>query len=255
MKTRIIPTLISNLLTPQKGENTMTAYEGYANSPRKIALTAGIFYLLTFVSIPTLSLYTGIHDPNYILGSGPDTKVFIGVILELIVALTGIGSAVALYPLLKKQNGSVALGLVGARVLEAATIFTGAAFLLTVVTLRQSGVGADGLVTAKALVTLYDRIFLVGQSLIPAVDDLLLGYLLYKSRLVPRTLSIIGLVGVPVLVIGFISVLLGLIGRFDPLAVLTAVPVALFEFSLGIWLVTKGFDTTAPLLRAAETNN
>ncbi len=223
----------------------MTTNQRFANSPRKIAMTAGIFYLLTFVSIPTLSLYSSIHDPNYILGSGPDTNVFIGVLLELIVALTGIGSAVALYPMLKKQNGSVALGLVGARVLEAGTIFTGVAFLLSAVTLRQSGAGADALVTGQALVTLYDRIFSVGQALIPAVDDLLLGYLLYKSRLVPRALSVIGLVGAPILVIGFISVLLGLIGRLDPLAVLTAVPVAVFEFSLGIYLVVKGFKPSS----------
>lgn len=223
----------------------MTTNQRFANSPRKIAMTAGIFYLLTFVSIPTLSLYSSIHDPNYILGSGPDTNIFIGVLLELIVALTGIGSAVALYPMLKKQNGSVALGLVGARVLEAGTIFAGVAFLLSAVTLRQSGAGADALVTGQALVTLYDRIFSVGQALIPAVDDLLLGYLLYKSRLVPRALSVIGLVGAPILVIGFISVLLGLIGRLDPLAVLTAVPVAVFEFSLGIYLVVKGFKPSS----------
>jgi hypothetical protein len=233
----------------------MTTYERIATSPRKIALTAGIFYLLTFVSIPTLSLYSSIHDPNYILGPGPDTNVFIGVILELIVALTGIGTAVALYPLLKKQNGSVALGLVGSRVLEAGTIFVGAAFLLSIVTLRQSGVGADAMVTGKAMVTLYDRIFMVGQGLIPAMNDLLLGYLLYKSRLVPRTLALIGIVGAPILVVGFIAVLLGLIGRLDSLAAITAVPVAIFEFSLGIWLVVKGFDTPTPLLMATETNN
>jgi len=225
------------------------------DSPRKIALTAGIFYLLTFVSIPTLSLYIPVHDPNYILGAGPDTNVFIGVLLELIVALTGIGSAVALYPLLKKQNASVALGLVGARVLEAATIFTGAAFLLAVVTLRQSGVGADGLVTAKALVTLYDRMFLVGQSLIPAVDDLLLGYLLYKSRLVPRTLALIGLAGVPMLVAGHLSVLFGIVGQRDPSTFVFAILVAVFEFSLGVLLVVKGFNKSAPLIADYKTNS
>ncbi len=233
----------------------MITNKGFANSPRKIAMTAGIFYLLTFVSIPTLSLYSSIHDANYIIVPGPDTDVFIGVILELIVALTGIGTAVAFYPLLKKQNGSVALGLVGSRVLEAGTIFVGAAFLLSVVTLRQSGAGADSLATGRAFVTLYDRIFLVGQGLIPAVNDLLLGYLLYKSRLVPRLLSIIGMVGAPILLIGFFSVLLGLVGRLDPLAGLTAVPVALFEFSLGVWLVVKGFSPSAPLFMTSKINN
>jgi hypothetical protein len=224
------------------------------DSPRKMAMTAGIFYILTFVSIPTLSLYNTVRDPNFIIGTGPDTNIFTGVILELIVALTGIGSAVALYPILKRQNGSVALGLVGARVLEAATIFTGAAFLLSIVTLRQSGIGADGIIVSKALVTLYDRIFMVGQSLIPAVDDLLLGYLLYKSGLVPKTIAIIGMIGAPILVSGNISVMFDLIGQRDPTTFLFAIPVALFEFSLGVLLVVKGFNTSAPLIKDFRSN-
>jgi hypothetical protein len=227
----------------------------FNDSPRKIALTAGIFYILTFVSIPTLSLYIPVHDPNYIIGNGPDTKVFIGVILELIVALTGIGTAVSLYPLLKKQNASVALGLVGARVLEAATIFTGTAFLLAIVTLRQSGVGTEGIVIGKALAALYDRIFLVGQNLMPAVCDLLLGYLLYKSRLVPRTLALIGIAGAPVLVAGHLSILFGIVGQRDPATFVFAILVAVFEFSLGILLVVKGFNKSAPLIADYKNNN
>ena len=223
------------------------------NSTRRTALVAGVFYLLTFVSIPTLALYGSIHDPNYILGPGPDTAVIIGGILEIIVALAGIGTAVALYPVLKKQNEGVALGLVGSRVLEAGTIFAGVAFLLSVVTLRQAGAGADALVTGHALVALYDRIFLIGQSFMPAVNDLLLGFLLYKSRLVPRVLSLIGLVGAVLLVAGDVAVLFGLIGQHDPSTALAAIPVALFEFSLGVWLIAKGFNTSATneLLSAA----
>src|ERR671937_1662786 len=137
---------------------------------RKTALVAGALYLLTFVSIPTLGLYVPVHDPNYILGPGPDTGVFFGGILEVIVALAGIGTAVALYPVLKRQNEGVALGFVGSRVLEAATIFAGVACLLSIVTLRQAGAGAGALVTGQALVALYDRTFLVGQSLMPAVN-------------------------------------------------------------------------------------
>lgn len=211
---------------------------------RRVSLTAGILYLLTFVSVPTLSLYRPIHDVNYIIGAGPDTGVFIGIILEIIVALAGIGTAVVLFPVLKRQNEGVALGLVGARVLEASTIFAGTAFLLTLVTLRQSGVGAEALTTGHTLVTLYDRIFLVGQSFMPAVDDALLGYLLYKSRLVPRRLSLIGLIGAPVLVLGDLTVLFGILGQRDPLTGSFAVPVALFEFVLGLWLVVKGFNSS-----------
>jgi hypothetical protein len=169
------------------------------------------------------------------------------------VALSGIGTAVALYPVLKKQNEGLSLGLVCSRVLEAGTMFAGVAFLLSVVTLRQAGAGADALVIGRALVALYDRIFLVGQSFMPAVNDLLLGFLLYRSRLVPRALSLIGLVGGFVLVAGDAAVLFGLIEQHAPSTALAAIPVAVFEFALGVWLVAKGFNTSAAnkLLSAA----
>ena len=214
-------------------------------SHRKISLTAGLLYLLTFVSIPTLALYGQVKGANYILGAGPDTAAIIGGILEVIVALAGIGTAVVLFTVLKKQNEGAALGLVASRILEAAAIFVGVAFLLSVVSLRQGGAGADALVTSNTLASLYNRIFLLSQSFLPAVNDLLLGFLLYKSRLVPRALSLIGIVGGPVLIAGFIAVMFGLIGRLDPLAGLSALPVFLFELSLGIWLTVKGFNRSA----------
>ena len=215
---------------------------------RKTALVAGVLYLLTFVSIPTLSLYDQVrHNPQYILGPGPDTAVLFGGILEIIVALAGIGTAVALYPVLKKQNEGVALGLVGSRVLEASTIFAGVAFLLTIVSLRQNGAGADTLVTGQALVTMYDRIFLIGQSFMPAVNDLLLGFLLYQSRLVPRVLPLLGLIGVPLLLAGDIGTLLNFWGPVSSVSALLALPVALFEFSLGVYLTVKGFNPS-PIL-------
>src|SRR5437773_6553206 len=119
------------------------------NLRRKNSLVAGAFYLLTFISIPTLALYAGLHDPNFIIGPGPDTAVLFGGILEIIVALAGIGTAVALYPVLKRQNEGVALGFVGSRVLEGAGILAGVACLLTIVSLRQAGAGADALVIGQ----------------------------------------------------------------------------------------------------------
>ena len=112
---------------------------------RKTALVAGVLYLLTFVSIPSpFFLYDQArNNPEYILGPGPDTPVFLGGILEIIVALAGIGTAVALYPVLKRQNEGAALGLVGSRVLEAAGILAGVACLLTIVSLRQTGSGPE----------------------------------------------------------------------------------------------------------------
>jgi hypothetical protein len=201
--------------------------------------------VLTFVSIPTLALYRPVKGTDYILRSGSSTSAVVGGILEITVALAGIATAVVLFPILKKQNETFALGLVAARILESATIFVGVAFLLSIVTLKQNGAGAGALVTSHALVDLYNRIFLLGQSFMPAVCDLLLGFMLYKSRLVPRRLSVIGIVGAPLLVVGYVAVLFNGIDQHGGLAGLSALPVAVFEFSLGVWLIVKGFDPGA----------
>jgi hypothetical protein len=161
-----------------------------ASSQRRISLAAGIAYVLTFVSIPSIALYSSAKGANYVLSPGSNTAAIVGGILEIIVALAGIATAVILFPILKKQNETFALGLVAARILESATIFVGVAFILSIVTLRLNGAGAEGLGVSHALVALYNRIFLLGQSFMPAVCDLLLGYMLYKSRLVPRGLSL-----------------------------------------------------------------
>jgi len=215
-------------------------------SSRKTSLAGGILYLLTFVSIPIGWLYSSIlNNPNYIVGSGTDTAVIIGGILEIIVALACIGTAVALYPVLKRQNEGVALGFLGSRVLEASTIFADVVCLLAIVTLRRAGVGADALVTGKALVALYG-LFRLGQNLMPAINDLLLGSLLYQSRLVPQVLPLLGIIGAPLLIANTIVLMFGITS--GPLFVLTGIgvlPIALFEFSLGVRLVAKGFNPSA----------
>jgi hypothetical protein len=133
----------------------------------------------------------------------------------------------------------LALGFVSARVLEAALIFAGVASLLTVLSLRS--LGGQATVMSHGLVMLYDRLFLISQSFIPAVNGLLLGTLLYQSRLVPRILPIIGIIGAFTLTAGDVAVLFGLFDQRSPLSGLSAVPIALWEFSLGIYLTVKGF--------------
>jgi hypothetical protein len=224
--------------------DSRTTERATISSLRKTSLVAGILYVLTFVSIPTLFIYSQVKGANYIVGSGPDTPAIIGGMLEIIIALAGIGTAVVMYPVLRKQNESAAMGLVAARILESGTIFVGVAFILSIVTLRQTGAGADSLATSQGLVILYNRIFLLGQSFMPAICDLLLGFMLYHSRLVPRGLSLIGIFGGPVLLIGYFSIQFGLIGQYDPLTPLFAIPVALFEFSLGLYLIFKGFRSS-----------
>src|SRR5947207_1677416 len=216
---------------------------------RKTALVAGALYLATFVSIPTLALYGPVHDRNYIAGTGPDTGVIWGGVLELIVAFACIGTAVVLYPVVKRQNQAVALGFVAARVLEAATIIAGVVSLLSVVTLRQAGVGPDAVVTGQALVALYDRTFPLGQSLIPAANARLLGSRLYRSRLVPRILPLLGFVGAPLLLAATTATMFGVVDRVSPLTGIAALPIALWEFSLGVWLVVKGFRPAPAMSR------
>ena len=221
---------------------------------RKTALAAGVLYLLTFVSIPILFLYNQVrNNPTYILGPGPDNAVLFGAILEIIVALAGIGTAVVLFPVLKRQNEAAALGLVGSRVLEAAGILAGVACLLAILSLRQAGAGPGALVTGQTLAILYGRIFLLSQSLMPIVNDLLLGFLLYQSRVVPRALSLLALVGAPVLLIGTIGTLFNLWGGVSSVSALLALPVAIFEFSLGIYLTVKGFKPS-PIISAIASS-
>jgi hypothetical protein len=233
------------------------------DSMRKHALVAGLFYLLTFVSIPTLAIYGPLKsDPAWILGSGPDSGILLGTVLELIVALAGIGTAIALYPVVKRQNEGFALGLVASRTVEAGMIFVGVVSLVSLVTLRQdlgaAAVGADAsalVITGASHVATYNWAFTDGQSLMPGINALLLGYLMYRSRLVPRVLPVLGLIGAPLLITATIATQFGLLEQYSTLGGLVALPIALWEFSLGLWLTFKGFKSSAPIMMAAAAQS
>jgi len=228
--------------------------EEEVNNTRKISLAADILYLITFVSIPTLALYGSVRGPNYIVGPGPDTSVILGAFLEMVVALAGIGTAVTLYPVVKRQGEARALGFVGSRVLEAATIYVGIVSLMSVVTLRQAGAGAGALATGQGLVAQYYWAFFFAQSVIPAVNAVLLGSLLYQSRLVPRVLPVLGFIGAALLVAAWTATLFGLLGPVTPASALAAIPIALWEFSLGVYLVVKGFKPSPITAGIAATS-
>jgi len=231
------------------------------DSTRKTALVAGVFYLITFISIPTLALYGHMKtNPDFILGSGSDTAVLWGCVLEVIVALAGIGTAVTLYPVVKRQHEGAALGFVATRVLEAAMIFTGVVSLVSLVSLRHdlgtaAGANAASLVTAGAShVATYKATFLLGQTLMPCLNALLLGSLMYKSRLVPRIIPTIGLIGAPLLITATFATLLGHNGPTSLWSGLATLPVAAWELSLGVWLVVKGFKPSALTALSLSSN-
>ncbi|MGH3439680.1 MAG: DUF4386 domain-containing protein [Sciscionella sp.] len=219
---------------------------------RRISLTAGVLYLLTFVSIPTLALYQPVKDHvgTFVLGAGSDTGILWGALSEVVVGIAGIGTAVVLYPVAKRVSQTAALGFVTARVLEAALIFVGVVSLLSIITLRNDVAGttsadpASLVTTGHGLVAVYNSAFLLSQSLMPVACDLLLGYVLYRSGLVPRVLPIVAFVGAPLLLASDTAVFFGAYTNVSLLAGLAALPVAAFELSLGVWLVVKGFRPT-----------
>jgi hypothetical protein len=217
------------------------------DSTRRTALIAGVFYIITFVSIPTLFLYSPIKKTDYLTSVGADTGVLWACFLEVVVALAGIGTAVTLFPVVKRQNEGMALGFVASRTLEAAMIFTGVASILSLVTLRQdlgsaSGANAAALtaIGASHLAT-YNWAFTLGQSLMPGLNAILLGTLLYRSGLVPRVLPALGLLGAPVHITAVGLTMFGVIDRIGLVAGIAVIPVAAWELSLGIYLVVKGF--------------
>ena len=219
---------------------------------RRTARAAGILYLLTFVSIPTLALYNPVRDnADFVLGVGSDTGVLVAAFSEVVVALAGIGTAVVLYRVAKRQSQTAALGFVAARVLEAALIFVGVVSVLSILTLRHDVAGTAGadpaslVTTGRTLVATYDWAFLLSQSLMPVFNALCLGYVLYRSGLVPRILPTMGLIGVPLLFASDIAIFFGVYDRSAPAALLAALPIAAWELSLGVYLTVKGFKPAA----------
>jgi hypothetical protein len=233
-------------------------------SLRKTALVAGAFYLITFIAgIPPAAFLLGpvLDDPNYVVSAGADTQVLFGVFLDLVNALACIGTAVALFSVVKRQHEGFALGFVTTRIFEAAIIAIGVVSLLAVVTLRQAGAAggdAASLVTAgRALVAVRDEAHLLGPGVIPGLNALLLGYLMYRSRLVPRVIPAMGLIGAPLFLVAASASVLGFNEQVSVLSGIGLIPIALWELSLGLWLTFKGFDPSAPILAspAAESGS
>jgi Domain of unknown function (DUF4386) len=228
------------------------------DSNRKIALIAGVLFLVTFVAgiPPALVLYTPLlDDPRYIVGAGADDRVLLGGLLEMILIIANIGTAVVLFPILKRQNEGVALGYVTARIVESTFIAVGILSLLAVVTLRQdlagtSGPDAGSLVTVgRSLVAINEWTLLLGPGIVVGIGNgLLLGYLMYRSGLVPRPMAVLGLVGGPLVTASGIAALFGLYEQVSAPSLIAAIPEIIWELSLGLWLTFKGFRPS-PILR------
>jgi hypothetical protein len=222
------------------------------SSHRKIALVTGILFVITYItSIPPFVYHyvPVVDDPRYIVGAGADNRVLTGAFLELILIIANIGTAVVLFPILKRQNEILALGYVTARVVECVFIAVGILSVLTVVTLRQEAAGADAaslVAVGESLVALHDWTFLIGPGFFVGVGNgLMLGYLMYKSALVPRGMAMLGLIGGPLIIASGTAILFGVIEAGSVWQAISTIPEFLWELSLGIWLTVRGFNPSA----------
>ena len=220
---------------------------------RKVALAGGIAYLITFAaSIPQLKLFADVVDDptGYISGPRSNTALLWGSWLEVITAIACVGTAVALYPVTRRVSRTAAIGFVTSRVVEATLILVGVMSLLSVVTLQDQFAGATGAqaealgVTGEALVAMRQWTFLLGPGLIAGINALFLGTALYRGRLVPRIIPTIGLVGAPIILLSATATIFGGWAQTSSVGALCALPIAVWEFSLGVWLVVKGFTST-----------
>lgn len=216
---------------------------------RRISLAGGLLYLLTFAaSFPQLALFSRLIDHRGdVRGAGSATPILLGSWLEVITAFAGVGTALALYPVTKRVSQTAALGFVTSRVIEGAMIIVGVVSLLSVVSLRADYAGATGstgdalAVTGNALVTMRQWTFLLGPGVMAGVNALFLASIMYRSRLVPRAIPTLGLIGAPLILLSSSVTLFGGWDQVSSAGALLALPIAVWEFSLGVWLTVKGF--------------
>ena len=226
----------------------------------ELALAGGVLYLMTFIfSIPAVFLLDPVlTDPAYIVGPGADSQVLLGTLFDLITALACIGTAVALYPVIKRQSEAASIGFLATRGFEGAVIVIGVVSLMAVVMLRQAraaaGTDASALVAVgQGLVAVRDQTFLIGPGVMPGLNALLLGYALYRSRLVPRAIPAMGLIGAPLFLVAAAASILDLNQQASVVSGIVVIPIFFWELSLGLWLTFKGFRPEAVAALASDS--
>jgi hypothetical protein len=220
---------------------------------QKRARVFGVLYLVTFItSIPALALYQPVLDDPvaYIVGAGQDSQISLGVLLELLLIIANIGTAVVIYPIVRRQSEELALGYVTARVLECTFILVGIVAILGIVTLQHEVAGAAEGTLAYTLAAIKDWTFLLGPGWVVGWGNgLILGYLMYSSGLVPRKMAIVGLVGGSLIIVSGTLVLFDVAQAGGTLQALATIPEFAWELFLGVYCTVKGFRPESPILQ------
>ena len=218
------------------------------SAEQRTARIMGAWFLGTFIAIPAFFFYDPIlNHANYVVGSGDDIRVAVGALLEILLAIAGIATAVVIFPILKRVNESVALGYIASRTVESILILVGVVSLMAIVALRQDlrdAANNSGALTdvASGLLAVHDQTALLGPQFCAGLGNgILLGYLMWRSRLLPRPMVMIGLIGGPLALLAGIGVLFGAWDTTSGLPVALTAPEAIWEFSLSIWLLVRGF--------------
>ena len=226
---------------------------------RRIARIAGWLMASTFVtSIGALILYDPVlNDTNYILGGGHDGRVSLGALLEVFLMIGNVGTAVVMYPILRRYSETLSLSYVASRTIEATIIGVGAISLLSIVTLGDdlaASIGPDGTASldtaGRTLVAIHDWTFLLGPGFCVGVNGILLGWMMYRTGLMPPRLAILGVIGGPLIFASAIAVLFGAYEQ-DGLHALFSIPEGAFEAAFAIYLIVKGFRPS-PILEEAR---
>jgi hypothetical protein len=223
------------------------------SAQRRISLWFGVLYLITFAtSISALLLFQPVLDDpqGYIAGDGADNRIYLGVLLELILIIANIGTAIVIVPIVKRQHEIMAISYVAARIMECAFILVGIIAVLAIVTLQHDA-GGDAAALggyAESLAAIKDWTFKLGPGFVVGIGNgFILGYLMYTSGLMPRGLALLGLIGGPLQALAGIGVLFDLYDAGGPVQGIATIPEIIWEFSLGIYPLVWGFKSS-PIL-------
>jgi hypothetical protein len=217
---------------------------------RRTASIVGWLFVITYVTSITskVALYPPLFDGTYVTGPGEDTRVLWGAVSEAILIIANIGTATAVYTVIKRQHPNLAISFVAARIMESVFIGVGILSVLTVVTLRQdyAGSGDSGLTAVgNAFVALQEWTFCLGPGFVVGVGNgLILGYVMYRTGLVPRRLAMLGLIGGPLIILSGSAAMMGFIELDGTWQTLAAMPEFFWELGFGLYLIVKGFRPT-----------
>lgn len=216
-------------------------------------VTGVLFIIASATAVIGVYLYGPIiTGPDYLSsGAANGNRVILGALNELILACAAIGTGIMLYPHLRKHNESLALGYVCFRLFEAVVITVGLVGVLALVTVSRDFVGAAAAdaaafrATGTALLAVREWAFILGPNLLLGVNTLLCSYVLFRTRLVPRPIAVMGLTGATLMTLAGPLLMFGVVRLWSPALVLMAAPVALYEMILAVWLIAKGFNAAA----------